>query len=270
MDASIEDVSGVFRLVRDVCELWDDPLAWRAQLVRGACSLLNGHVGMMLADNDAEEGWFGSLAVISSVGMPPQMQPMLQPTISQMDKRRWGDVSDSFMPGMTELAREIDRQGWVTVAGNQYLDSEAYHASAYYQNFCKLADCDDFVVSVRVVDVPRRPEAIAVNRPHGAAPFESRDVSLLKLLHDEIAPLIGVRLATEEHLSRDGLSKRLRETLTLLLEGHSEKQVAGALKLGTRTVHDYTTRLYEHFHVSSRAELLAYFVRRAPIPRNQM
>jgi DNA-binding NarL/FixJ family response regulator len=92
-------------------------------------------------------------------------------------------------------------------------------------------------------------------------------VALLKLLHDEIAPLVGVRLATEEHLSRDGLSRRLRETLTLLLDGQSEKQVASALNLGTRTVHDYVTRLYEHFRVSSRAELLAYFIRRTPVPR---
>ena len=90
-------------------------------------------------------------------------------------------------------------------------------------------------------------------------------MTLLKLLHDEIAPLVGVRLTTEEHLSRDGLSKRLRETLSLLLEGYSEKQVAGELKLATRTVHDYVTMLYEHFQVSSRAELLAYFIRRKPI-----
>ena len=79
----------------------------------------------------------------------------------------------------------------------------------------------------------------------------------MKILHDEIAPLIGVRLATEEHLSRDGLSKRLRETLSLLLDGRSEKEVAAALHLGSRTVHDYVTALYQHFHVSSRAELLA-------------
>jgi DNA-binding NarL/FixJ family response regulator len=65
------------------------------------------------------------------------------------------------------------------------------------------------------------------------------------------------------------VSRRLRETLSLLLEGQSEKQVASALNLGTRTVHDYVTRLYEHFCVSSRAELLAYFTRRTPAPRNQ-
>jgi DNA-binding NarL/FixJ family response regulator len=120
-----------------------------------------------------------------------------------------------------------------------------------------------------VVDLPQRAEGIGIDRPHGAPPFGAREVSLLKLLHDEIAPLVGVRLATEDHISRDGLSKRLRETLTLLLEGQSEKQVASALGLGTRTVHDYVTRLYEHFHVSSRAELLAYFVRRRPVARQQ-
>jgi DNA-binding NarL/FixJ family response regulator len=76
-----------------------------------------------------------------------------------------------------------------------------------------------------------------------------------------------VRLTTEEQLSRDGLSKRLRETLSLLLEGYSEKQVASELNLGVRTVHDYVTMLYQHFQVSSRAELLAYFIRRTPASR---
>jgi DNA-binding NarL/FixJ family response regulator len=120
-----------------------------------------------------------------------------------------------------------------------------------------------------VVDLPQRPEAILIDRPHGAPSFGPREVALVKLLHDEIAPLVGVRLTTEEHLSRDGLSKRLRETLSLLLEGYSEKQVASELKLATRTVHDYVTMLYQHFQVSSRAELLAYFVRRKPVARLQ-
>ena len=57
------------------------------------------------------------------------------------------------------------------------------------------------------------------------------------------------------------------ETLSLLLEGQSQKQVANSLNIGTRTVHDYVARLYEHFRDSSRAELLAYFVRRTPTPR---
>lgn len=129
-------------------------------------------------------------------------------------------------------------------------------------------DCDDYVVSIRIVDVPRRPEGINIDRPHGAPPFGPREAALLRFLHDEIAPLVGVRLATERHLCRDGLSGRLRQTLSLLLEGRSEKEAAKTLGLSARTVHDYVTMLYEHFRVNSRAELLAYFIRRIPAPKS--
>jgi DNA-binding CsgD family transcriptional regulator len=267
MDVSVDDVSRVIRLVREVCDQWDDPLAWREHLLHGACRLLNGQVGIMLADYQPENGWFGSLGVTAVVGVPASMRAIVQPTISRMDQRQFGDVSENFHPGIATLNAAMERQGWVTAAGSSLADESSYHASLWYQEFLKHIDCDDYVVSIRVVDVPRRPEAITVDRQHGAPPFGEREVAILKLLHDEIAPLVGVRLATEEHICRDGLSKRLRETLSLLLEGQSEKQVAGALQLGTRTIHDYVTRLYEHFHVSSRAELLAYFIRRRPVPK---
>jgi DNA-binding CsgD family transcriptional regulator len=268
MEVSLDEVSGVIRLVREVCDLWDDPGAWRRHLLEGACRLMNAHVGIMLADYQPEQGWFGSLAVTSVVGVPESMRSLVQPAIAQMNQRQFEDVSDNFPPGVANLYPDMERQGWVTAAGNHLSDESSYHASPWYQNFFKQIDCDDYVVSIRVVDVPRRPEAITIDRPHGGAPFGPREVALLKLLHDEVAPLVGVRLTTEEHLSRDGLSRRLRETLSLLLEGRSEKQVASALNLGARTVHDYVTRLYEHFRVGSRAELLAYFVRRIPAPRS--
>jgi len=92
-------------------------------------------------------------------------------------------------------------------------------------------------------------------------------MAILKLLHDEIGPLVGVRLATEAHLCRDGLSKRLRETLSLLLDGLSEKQIASGLDLSSKTVHEYVGMLYRHFRVSSRGELFAYFIRRQPVRR---
>jgi DNA-binding CsgD family transcriptional regulator len=159
------------------------------------------------------------------------------------------------------------RAGGGTAAREQLADEASYHASPFYSEFRRELDCDDYVVSIRVIDLPQRPEAIVVDQPHGAIPFGPREIALIKLLHDEIAPLVGVRLTTEDHLSRDGLSKRLRETLSLLLEGYSEKQVASELGLGNRTVHDYMTMLYQHFRVSSRAELLAYFIRRTPVAR---
>ena len=59
MEPTMDDVSVVIRLVREVSDLWDDPRAWREHLLHGACRLLNGHVGLMLADYQPEAGWFG-------------------------------------------------------------------------------------------------------------------------------------------------------------------------------------------------------------------
>jgi DNA-binding CsgD family transcriptional regulator len=195
------------------------------------------------------------------------VRALVQPAFSQFDGRAFVEVSRNLLPGITELHAQLERQGWVTAAGNQICDPAEYHASPHYQNFRRLLGSDDYVVSMRVVDFPRRPEGISIDRPLGAPRFGPREVALLKLLHDEIGRLIGVRLATEQHLCRDGLSRRLNETLSLLLEGRSEKEVANELGLGVRTVHDYVTMLYEHFEVSSRAELLAYFIRRSPVVR---
>jgi DNA-binding CsgD family transcriptional regulator len=267
MDLSLDDVSKVIRLVREVCDRWDDPEAWRRHLLLGACALMNGHAGMMLTEHEGRRHYFGRLSVTSVVGLPQSGKELVQPAVSQIQHRFYQDVSDNYLPGVTKLYDDLVRQGWVTVARSEMADDQTYHAAPYYRDFRKHLDCDDYVASIRMVDVPRRPEGISIDRPHGAERFGAREVAILRLLHDEVAPLVGVRLATEAHLCRDGLSKRLRETLSLLLEGMSEKQVAAKLDLSIKTVHEYVGMLYKHFQVSSRGELLAYFIRREPSRR---
>ena len=266
-DLTPDDIAAVIRLVREVCDRWDDPAAWREHLLHGACRLLNGNVGIMLADPAAPDGGFGRLALTSVVGVPPPMRHLVEREVAQLDDRTFDDVAANTMPGTEALYAGMMRQGWVTAALGELVDDATYRAAPQYLNFRRPLDRDDNLMSIRMVDVPRRPEAISIDRPHGAARFGPREVALLKLLHDEIAPLVGVRLATEDHLCREGLSKRLNETLSLLLEGRSEKEAARELGLSPRTVHDYVTALYEHFNVCSRAELLAYFIRRRPVPR---
>ena len=58
------------------------------------------------------------------------------------------------------------------------------------------------------------------------------------------------------------LSPRLRQTLGRLLAGDSEKQIGRNLRISKHTVHVYIKRLYRHYDVNSRGELLAKFVRR--------
>jgi DNA-binding CsgD family transcriptional regulator len=58
------------------------------------------------------------------------------------------------------------------------------------------------------------------------------------------------------------LSPRMIQTLRSLLEGDSEKQAAAKLGVSPHTVHVYVKALYKRYKVSSRAELLARWVRR--------
>ncbi len=61
-------------------------------------------------------------------------------------------------------------------------------------------------------------------------------------------------------LQAEGLSPRQRQTLSCLLIGDSEKQIAAKLSLSRHTVHVYVKGLYRHFGASSRGELLARWV----------
>lgn len=270
VELALDDISAVIRLVSEVCNRWDDPAGWRQHLLEGACRLLDGNAGTMLTEYEGAPGRFGRISVMSVVGLPAPERNLVEPGIMQLQRRDYEEASQNLLPGLTAIYAQIVKQGWVTTTRNEVSDAAEYHAAPYYRDFRRHIDCDDYVVSIRLVDVPRRPEGITIDRPHGAPPFTAREVALLKLLHDQIAPLIGVRLATEAHLSRDGLSTRLRQTLSLLLEGLGEKQVAYRLNLGHRTVHEYVTMIYKHFQVSSRAELLAYFIRRTPVPRTEI
>lgn len=56
------------------------------------------------------------------------------------------------------------------------------------------------------------------------------------------------------------LSPRLRTVLTLLVDGKSVKEVASQLNLSSHYISDCTKRLYRHFGVNSRPELLRHFM----------
>ena len=68
-------------------------------------------------------------------------------------------------------------------------------------------------------------------------------------------------------LAPSGLPPRIHRALEGLLEGNSETQVVRRMGLSHFTVHEYVKTIYAHFEASSRAELLALFLRRLRRPR---
>ncbi len=269
MEIALEEIARANRIVREVCDRWDDPRAWREHLLSGICQLLDAHVGSIFdVELPAAATTTGRVRALANVGLPdPVRRAMLDAALTEVSNTEFDAAAQPTFPGTDILRQRFAEDGCATMLSGELTDPAEFRASPMYQNFRKPLNCDDIVVSLRNVDIPNRVELIDIDRPLGARPFGDRERALLKYVHDEVAPLVGVRLATERHLCRDGLSQRLNETLSLLLDGRSEKEVASRLELSGHTVHHYVERLYEHFRVSSRAELLAYFVRRTPVPR---
>ena len=77
-----------------------------------------------------------------------------------------------------------------------------------------------------------------------------------------LAPLVGGPLARFTEPRPSALPPRARAVLRCLLEGDADKQIAARLGISRLTVNVHTKVIYKHFGVSSRAELLARWVRR--------
>jgi hypothetical protein len=94
-------------------------------------------------------------------------------------------------------------------------------------------------------------------RSTDARPFTPMDRRMLSMIHDAMRDrLVELRASR----IRSQMPEALRSTFGLILAGHSEKEVAKLTHRSPNTVHDHVKRIYQHFEVSSRAQLLSRFV----------
>jgi DNA-binding CsgD family transcriptional regulator len=94
----------------------------------------------------------------------------------------------------------------------------------------------------------------------GGAPFTERERIILHYVFQHVPWLHTGSQSAADAESIAQLSKREREVLQLLLEGHARKEVASRLNLSTHTVADYLKVIHKKLGVTSRAELLARFI----------
>ena len=130
------------------------------------------------------------------------------------------------------------------------------------QQISPTRQIDDQLTSVYQTSDDGAISVITVLRALGERDFSPWEQRLLSFFHAELGPLIGRALVSATEPSPVKLSPRLRQTLAYLLEGDSEKQVADRLGLSHATTHQYVTGLYRHFGVGSRAQLMAYVLKR--------
>ncbi|HEY1684507.1 MAG TPA: helix-turn-helix transcriptional regulator [Tepidisphaeraceae bacterium] len=94
-------------------------------------------------------------------------------------------------------------------------------------------------------------------RPRGRSEFNMTDARLVHLLHSEMNDLYKA----SHDPQANGMTPRQRQIHEFLLQGQGEKQIAVGLGLSRHTIHAHVKAIYKHFHVCSRPELLAQYVK---------
>jgi DNA-binding NarL/FixJ family response regulator len=103
---------------------------------------------------------------------------------------------------------------------------------------------------------------MVLNRQKGRRDYTLREVAVIQEANTALTPLIGGVLARFSDPSPYALAPRVRDVLACMLEGDSDKQIAQRLTISSYTVNQYAKLIYTHFHVNSRAQLLAQWIRR--------
>ena len=159
------------------------------------------------------------------------------------------------------LAMQRMKGQLVTHTRREIIPDATWYRSACF-DYHRSAHVDHQATSVYQFTADNVISVIALHRGIGERDFSRHERQLLDFFHGELGPLIGRALVSSNDVTPDMLPRRLRQTLALLLEGQTEKQVAARLQLSPATVHQYVTALYRRFGVRSRAELMAQAIRR--------
>jgi DNA-binding CsgD family transcriptional regulator len=252
----LADVRAAFRLLGECQELGSDPIAWRMHMLRGLCKLVDAQVGM-----SGEAGLPGD-------GKPREILPPVEvgwPTVSS--RAHWLRYCEELSVRPTPICRRWwtpPRGRLVTRTREEVVEKLPWHRSIDFNDYVKPCGLDESLISLHVLPQAGAVSGFSLHRELKRPPLGARQRQLVELFHAELGPLVGRSLSNSGEPSFVNLAPRQRQTLTCLLEGDSEKQVAARLALSIATVHEYVTSLYRHFGVVSRAELLARFLRHSP------
>jgi DNA-binding CsgD family transcriptional regulator len=150
----------------------------------------------------------------------------------------------------------------VCLARKDLIPDHDWYRSDYYQDQ-RAVGVDAVLVCFRAVPGwADQFSEIFLGRAVGEGDFSARDRVIVREAMAALAPLVGKSLARFADVTPATLPNRARQVLRCVLEGDGDKQIAARLGLTRNTVNQYMKQILSHFGVSSRAELLAHWVRR--------
>jgi len=255
------DVRAAYLLAGECRELGDDPLGWRRHWYRQAAALAGADVVMG-----------GEMAGVRA-GRPRELGTFDWGWENGFNRAGWEAALVEFRdhpdlvltpPLRRYLRRVIRGDDGVALARSDLMADQSWYRSWNYRELNCLVGVDHTVWCFGSLPLGDGNELAGVLVAGAAGPrdFTPWEKVIISELHAAVAPLIGGPLARFADPSPAALPPRVRQVLKCLLEGDSDKQVAARLRLSRHTVNEYADRIFRHFGVQSRPELLARWVRR--------
>jgi DNA-binding CsgD family transcriptional regulator len=249
----IRDVRNALRLISDCRDLGHDPDLWHQRMFEGLLALIGC------------SGATGGEGLWNRPHQPPQPMTAFDVGLDQTARKLslaymqqgGGFAQDPIMQGMQGITDHA-----LTRTRGEVVSDQNWYRSPSFNEYRKPGRIDDQLTSIYQVDSKGAINAITLHRPLGDRPFSMRERHLLDVFHGEVGRLIGKSLVSGTEPGPKGLSPRLRQTLTCLIEGDSEKQLAARLGVSCATAHQYVTSLYRLFDVKSRGQLMAFLFKR--------
>jgi DNA-binding CsgD family transcriptional regulator len=254
---SLLDMSRLVRIHSHIAELRAGSLAWSQQVANAITRLTPAQLVFIGELHDFVAG----ASPRAGARLYAQGWPCEQ---AQSDFQAWAMRGDSFESNPVLGALAGARTRVITRRRIELVPDEVWYHSPIVNTLFRVSGVDDNLTAIYRLsegDV----FGLSVYRDRGDRAFSMRDRTLLHLLMAGIAPHFHNAWQTDR--VHAALPPRLVQTLDLLLQGASEKQIAQQLDLSPHTIHDYVKALHRRFRAASRSELLlAALGRNTPPP----
>lgn len=248
--------------VHECRDLWADPLAWQAHLMRRAAGLAGCRVGLYFEMADHAGKAANRILSANDVGWSTDSERHSVVEGLSQHPLRYSPLWAAFADRLALRGRHA---GVLVAPQARVIDWSVWASSPMYDRHVRPTRLGQAMLSAAWVPNLSAWSSWSLVTERGDPLPTPRNERLIRLLHQQIAPLIGTYLSTWRDRTISPLSAVRRQVLDALLDGQSEADIARDTFRSRSAVHEHVTALYRHFAVSSRGELAAFFLRGRPV-----
>jgi DNA-binding CsgD family transcriptional regulator len=257
----LRDIRALTQTVYECLELWADPSAWQPHLMKRVCALSGCRVGLYFEMADHAGLTANRVVSASDAGWESGAERHVVVEGLSQQPLRYSPLWAAFADTLGTRGRT---RGVLTARQDRVISAPAWHGSEMYQRHVGPTRLGQAMLSAVWLPQLGLWSAWSLVTDRADAAQSTRHERLARLLHRQIAPLIGTSLSTWRDRTVDTVSPTRRRVLEDLLEGLSEPDIASKACRSRSAIHEHVTAIYRHFGVNSRSELSAFFLRRLP------